>query len=95
MSHASTLDAACIQHCLLGNAIDGMSVGMIVTNAAGRVAWMNRSAQRILGIDKLESTGLVPADLTWNGGAWMPVLEPVTDLVPNWKVLGLYPNLLW
>ncbi len=34
-----------------------MCVGMIVTNAAGRVAWMNRSAQRILGIDKKEAHG--------------------------------------
>lgn len=43
----------------------------------------------------LAGTQLTPADLTWSGGAWMPVLEPVTELVPNWKVLGLYPNLIW
>jgi len=36
----------------------------------------------------LEGTGLAKADLTWHGGKWMPVLEPVTDLVPNYKVLG-------
>jgi len=43
----------------------------------------------------LAGTALVPADLTWNGGSWMPVLEPVTDLVPNWVVLGLDPGLPW
>lgn len=57
MHQPASLDASCLQHCLVGNALDGMCVGMIVTNAAGRVAWMNRSAQRILGIDKKESHG--------------------------------------
>ncbi len=36
----------------------------------------------------LTGTGLAPADLTWNGGRWMPVLEPVTTSVPNYAVLG-------
>lgn len=36
----------------------------------------------------LEGTGLVPGDLSWRGGDWMPVLEPVTDDVPNYEVLG-------
>lgn len=26
--------------------------------------------------------------MTWSGGKWMPVLEPVTNGVENWKVLG-------
>ena len=43
----------------------------------------------------LLGTSLTAPELTWNGGAWMPVLEPVTDMVPNWQVLGLYPNLIW
>jgi len=33
-------------------------------------------------------TGLLPEDLTWNGGEWMPVLEPVTKPAPNYAVLG-------
>jgi len=36
----------------------------------------------------LSGTSLHPGDLTWNGGAWMPVLEPVVDYVPNYRVLG-------
>ena len=36
----------------------------------------------------LSGTGLRTKDLTWNGGAWMPVLEPVTSSVPNYAVLG-------
>jgi len=57
MSRIARLDASCLQTCLVGQALDGMCVGMIVTNAAGRVAWMNRSSQRILGIDKKEAHG--------------------------------------
>ncbi len=38
----------------------------------------------------LDGTGLSPADLTWNGGNWMPVLEPVVDYKTNLEVLG-YP----
>jgi hypothetical protein len=33
-------------------------------------------------------TRLRTADLTWNGGDWMPVLEPVTSPAPNYAVLG-------
>jgi hypothetical protein len=33
-------------------------------------------------------TRLRAQDLTWYGGDWMPVLEPVTDPVPNYAVLG-------
>ncbi len=29
-------------------------------------------------------------DLTWNGGKWMPVLEPVVEYKTNLEVLG-YP----
>ena len=36
----------------------------------------------------LKGTELKRKDLTWNGGNWMPVLEPVTDPVPNYAVLG-------
>jgi hypothetical protein len=36
----------------------------------------------------LDGTELTTADLTWSGGEWMPVLEPVTEAVENWKVLG-------
>lgn len=43
----------------------------------------------------LAGTSLTANDLTWNGGAWMPVLEPVTDMVPNWQVLGLPSSVIW
>ena len=36
----------------------------------------------------LLGTGLAPADLTWNGGDWMPVLGPVVQYISNAGVLG-------
>ena len=35
-----------------------------------------------------KGTGLAAEDLTWNGGEWAPVFEPVTYPVPNYAVLG-------
>jgi hypothetical protein len=43
----------------------------------------------------LAGTNLTSADLAWNGGEWLPALEPVTDLVPNWRVLGLPGTVIW
>jgi hypothetical protein len=46
--------------------------------------------------DVLQNAGLTANQLTWNGGEWMPVLEPVTDLVPNYEVLGYQANeIIW
>jgi hypothetical protein len=36
----------------------------------------------------LAEVALTADDLTKNGGSWMPVLEPLTDYVPNHAVLG-------
>ncbi|MEN8149434.1 MAG: hypothetical protein ABFS86_06400 [Planctomycetota bacterium] len=44
----------------------------------------------------LEGTSLTADDLTTKGGEWMPVLEPVTDMKPNYEVLGYQAGeLLW
>ena len=44
----------------------------------------------------LQGTGLTADDLTWHGGAWMPVLEPVVDMRPNYEVLGYdRSEILW
>ena len=44
-------------------------------------------------------SGLIGAGLGlrfWkNGGSWMPVLEPLTDPVPNYRVLGYDSSILW
>lgn len=45
------LDHHCIVDCIVGQALDGMCVGLVLTNAAGRVSWMNRAAIGILGLE--------------------------------------------
>lgn len=40
---------------LVGRALDGLCVGIVTMDAAGRVAWMNRAAQTVLGIDAEEA----------------------------------------
>lgn len=57
MPHSSDLDDSCLSSCIVGQALDGMCVGLVVTNSAGRITWMNRSAQSHLGIDEEEAKG--------------------------------------
>jgi len=38
--------------------------------------------------EALAGTGLTADDLGFNGGTWMPVLEPVVHTVPNYQMLG-------
>ena len=40
---------------MLGAALDGLRVGLVTMNAAGRVWWMNRIAQSTLGLDRDET----------------------------------------
>ena len=39
------------QESLMGRALDGLCVGFVSVGPAGRVQWMNRAAQRLLGMD--------------------------------------------
>jgi len=48
---------------LVGRALDGLCVGLVMTNAQGRVIWMNRVAQRVLGLDPEASQGRSLASL--------------------------------
>lgn len=48
---ASTKDSADLQDSLMGRALDGLCVGFVSTGPAGRIQWMNRAAQRLLGMD--------------------------------------------
>ncbi len=44
----------------------------------------------------LIEASLTADDLTQNGGSWMPILEPVTNGVPNYAVLGYEKDeLIW
>lgn len=38
-------------------ALEGLGVGLVLTNAQGRVTWLNRAAHRVLGLDPEASRG--------------------------------------
>jgi len=57
MSGPKSWERDCLDGCLMGQALDGMCIGMILTNPAGRVQWMNRSARRVLEITDEEAQG--------------------------------------
>lgn len=42
---------------LVTRALEGLGVGLVMTNAQGRVTWLNRAAQRVLGLDPEASRG--------------------------------------
>ena len=47
----------CIDQCMIGTALDGMCVGLVVMNPATRVNWINRAAENLLGVDRQASCG--------------------------------------
>ena len=50
MAHPRKCDAACPDDCLIARALSGLCVGLILTNSGGKVIWVNRTAQAILGL---------------------------------------------
>ncbi len=50
-------DALCLSDCLVSTALEGMCVGLIVMNPAGRIQWMNRTSQTLLGTRLEECRG--------------------------------------
>ncbi|MEJ2309162.1 MAG: hypothetical protein P8Z78_07580 [Gammaproteobacteria bacterium] len=59
---------------------------------AGFLPYTPADDPAILGAD---GVGLTADELTKNGGSWMPVLEPLTDPVENYRVLGYDSTILW
>lgn len=57
MHRTADPDLAIPNAALVCGALDGMCVGLVLTNAAGRVAWANRSAQAMLGFDLADGCG--------------------------------------
>ena len=39
------------QDCLIAQAVAGLSVGLVLIDPRGRIAWLNRAAERVLGLD--------------------------------------------
>ena len=58
MSTRASLDTNCLDACMVGQALDGMCVGLIMMNAASRIDWMNRSALRMLDLKPSQCYGM-------------------------------------
>ncbi len=54
MSDHTSLHSDCLVDCMVGSALDGMCVGLVMLTEAGKVSWINRAAEDLLGIDKTE-----------------------------------------
>jgi DNA-binding CsgD family transcriptional regulator len=48
-----------IEKGLVGRALEGLGVGFVTTNPQGRITWMNRAAERVLGADAETSRGRI------------------------------------
>ncbi len=57
MSAFDIPDRDCAESCVMGQALDGMCIGMILTNSVGKVTWVNRSARRILELGEEDVRG--------------------------------------
>lgn len=41
----------CISNCMIGAALEGLCVGLVITNPSGKAIWLNRVAKKILGLN--------------------------------------------
>jgi len=57
MTQAFGLDDKCLKECMILQAMSGLCVGLILTNSGGKVAWLNRAAERVLGLSSDECLG--------------------------------------
>ncbi len=51
MAQLERWDQSCLTNCAVGQALDGLCVGLVLTNRAEKVIWMNRAAARVFGVD--------------------------------------------
>jgi hypothetical protein len=49
--------AACTEACLIAQGVDGLSVGFVLISAAGKVSWLNRAAEQVLGVAAAHCVG--------------------------------------
>jgi len=57
MAQIPTGENRCIEYCLVNRALDGMCIGLVTVDDAGRLEWANRAALRLLGTRLAASEG--------------------------------------
>jgi len=53
----TNVEVETVEKSLVGRALEGLGVGLVLTNAQGRVTWLNRAAHRVIGLDPEASRG--------------------------------------
>ena len=55
--HTRRFDQGCLDDCLIARALSGLCVGLILTNSGGKVVWLNRTAEKVLGLSSADCLG--------------------------------------
>ena len=54
MTAFDSSNGKCLEDCLIVKAVDGLAVGLVLMNPAGKVMWMNRAAEELLCVTSAE-----------------------------------------
>jgi DNA-binding CsgD family transcriptional regulator len=47
----------CSDSCLIAQAVAGLSIGLVLVKTTGKVAWLNRAAEHVLGLTAVQCVG--------------------------------------
>lgn len=56
-SRGAPAAAECADACLIAQGVAGLSVGLVLINPAGKVSWLNRAAEHVLGSTAAQCVG--------------------------------------
>ena len=51
MNCLGQLGGDCLHQCLIYNAMTGLSVGLVLVDRSGKLVWLNRTAEELLGVE--------------------------------------------
>ena len=57
MAAFDSSNGKCLEDCLIVKAVDGLAVGLVLMNPAGKVMWMNRASEDLLSVMAEECLG--------------------------------------
>ncbi|MCK4341801.1 MAG: PAS domain-containing protein [Phycisphaerae bacterium] len=57
MARGREFNEECLEDCLIVRALSGLCVGLILTNSGGKIIWLNRAAEMVLGLPGTECLG--------------------------------------
>ncbi|HVP10208.1 MAG TPA: LuxR C-terminal-related transcriptional regulator [Phycisphaerae bacterium] len=57
MKCLGALNGECLNQCLIVNAVSGLSVGLVLVDHRGKVVWLNRTAEKLLGVELAACSG--------------------------------------